>query len=94
VFYLPLFECFCIWKILHNVKLLGEHFDQSQVGCQSIAQLGFVERQGAKTLLSSMLPRTYTMAIFANMKYSGKEQEIWMPKKCTKGASKDSHELA
>jgi len=75
VFYPPLLECFRTRKILHNVKLLGEHFDhQSQVGCQSIAQLGFAECQGTKTSLSSMLPRIYTMAIFANLKYSGKEQ--------------------
>ncbi len=75
MFYPPLFECFRIQKILHNVKLLGEHFDQqSQVRCQSIAQLGFAECQGTKTLLSSMLPRIYTMAIFVNLKYSGKEQ--------------------
>jgi len=67
VFYPQLLECFCIWKILHNVKLLG-------VGCQSIAQLGFAECKGTKTWLSSMLPRIYTMAMFANLKYSREEQ--------------------
>jgi len=75
VLYPPLLECFRIWKILHNVKFLGEHFDhQSQVGCESIAQLGFAECQGTKTLLSSMLPRIYTVVIFANLKYFRKEQ--------------------
>jgi hypothetical protein len=77
-------------------KFLGKYFDhQSQVGCQSTAQLAFAKCQGTKTSFSSMLPRIYTMAIFANLKYFGKEQASNLDaKKCTKDVSKDSHQLA
>jgi hypothetical protein len=55
------------------VKLLGKHFDhQTQVGSELVVQLGFAKCKELKHHSSSMLPRTCTMAISTNLKYSKK----------------------